>query len=224
MNSIDAVDEVLSVNPTVAFLRAFSFSLKTRLQDRIESIDERDAALIANAIAQKAVDKTQFWDALLTGFVRDGEYSTRLISEVFFHQANRDYHYINRSDFRTFFTGRSDNLWALNSKVILRDGASLHIPLLDFKIASQRRSDGLVKECVEALGLRGFLMDSGKSYHFIGLDLVGESEMLNLLAKFILLHPISDKAWAAHQILERSASLRITKKNTKEPILVCRIA
>lgn len=68
-----------------------------------------------------------------------------------------------------------------------------------------------------ALAVRYLL---GKSYHFISRTLSTKSELIEILAKFILLHPISDKSWAAHQIIEDSASLRISENMMYSPTFV----
>jgi hypothetical protein len=88
----------------------------------------------------------------------------------------------------------------------------MHIPMLDFDLTSAPKNLGIIENILRVLKQRGMILNSGKSYHFIGYNLISENELLDLLAKFILVHPISDKAWTAHQIIERSASLRISKK------------
>jgi hypothetical protein len=223
MKSVDAIEELLRVNPNVSALRFFPFSTKTKLQERRPDLGAMESALVQRVLARKSQERIRFWDALLETLMNEGLSSTALLGEVFYHQANRDYLFVDRAQLRDFLSSRDDQCLALNSKVIMADGSSSHVPLLDFKIDSQLENCQLAEDCIVVLGLRGSLLDSGRSYHFIGSDLVTENEMLDLLAKFTLLHPISDKAWAAHQLIERSASLRVTAKGGQCPVIVRRI-
>jgi hypothetical protein len=158
---------------------------------------------------------------MLSIFAEEGVVHEKILSEALYHQANSHYEYINRNQLDEFLKTSRETPLAINSKLIMNDGTSKHIPLLDFKLSSNNKShDNLVKACICILGLKGYILNSGRSYHFIGSQLVCESELLDLLAKFALLSPISDKAWVSHQIIERSASLRITVKNGKEPYLI----
>lgn len=59
---------------------------------------------------------------------------------------------------------------------------------------------------------KGAIINSGNSYHFIGCDLVNEAELVDFLAKGLLYGPITDTRWIAHQIIERSCTLRVGKK------------
>jgi hypothetical protein len=217
MHSVEVIESVLATHSRVALLRLFTYSSRTKLQERVEQMQKPDEALVARAIATKERTGIQFWDALLTEASNSGSASKHLLSEVLFHQRNQNYHLLEPARLRDFVASVKGDLLAINSEVRMSNGSFLHIPMLDLKLRSKRSNDALARECVSALGVRGVLLDSGRSYHFIGTELVSSEEMLDLLAKFILLHPISDKAWAVHQILERSASLRINEKNGHVP-------
>jgi hypothetical protein len=227
MNSVatsqDAIAFVLAQNASVQTLRFFKFSTRTKLQQRRREFDSGDAATIERALKRKAKEGLRFWEALLSDLVKEERSSRSLLSEVFYHQANRDYQYVERAAYGQFASGISTDGIALNSKVLINDGSSRHMALLDFKMPSKIANHKLAEDCVRALGLRGFLIDSGRSYHFMGIDLVTESALLDLLSKFALLHPISDMAWAAHQLLERSASLRVSERSGKAPSIIRRV-
>ncbi|HZT03269.1 MAG TPA: hypothetical protein VFA39_13485 [Steroidobacteraceae bacterium] len=223
MKSIDAIEEVLAAHPTVRWTRLFAFSTKTKLQDRVKDLDPLEGKLVESALTRKAKDGSRFWDALLGEMALQGATSKRLLGEVFYHQPNSHYLFVEPADLRKIITGRESECLALNSKVTLQDGTSRHIPLLDFKLASKNSNHQLARDCISALGLRGFLLDSGRSYHFIGASLVSGSDLFDVLAKFVLLNPLADKAWAAHQLLERSASLRITGKSGNTPEVIDRV-
>lgn len=223
MNSIDLLRDIVCNQPSIRTCRFFTFSTATKLQNRLTDIVDEDVLLISKALEKKLHNEVRFWPALLSVFLEENCYSEALLREAFYHQPNRDYIYVERSHLESFFSTKMPSPLAVNSKVLLADGSARHIPLLDFKVPSKEGHDTLVVECVRALGLCGHVLDSGRSYHFIGTSLMSESELLDLLAKFIFLDPVSDKAWAAHQILERSASLRISEVRGQSPFLVASI-
>ena len=59
----------------------------------------------------------------------------------------------------------------------------------------------------------GFLLNSGKSYHFIGTSMVAESALYGLMGRLIMFNPIVDKSWVAHQLVEGYCALRVTEKD-----------
>jgi len=220
MNSCDALTEVIKENPQISSVRFFSFLTSTKLQDRYNIKASEFSSLIDEAIKLKRKLNVRFWHALLSLFSKASKVDEDLVSHALYHQANSKYQYIDVNATTDFCKCESGVSSALNSKVIMSDGGTRHIPLLDFKVKSQDSNLCVVVAAVKALKLRGYILDSGKSYHFIGLDLVSESELIDILAKFCLLAPISDSAWASHQIIERSASLRVSPRNGVYPIVV----
>lgn len=223
MDSADVIRELVRKNSSIKSCRFFSFSTSTKLQDRLREIDALKCNLIDKAQEKKKREGVRFWNALLSIFVEEGIHNQELLSEIFYHQPNRDFAYVDRNDLEEFLATKKTTPQAINSKVLMIDGSSKHIPLLDFKVPSKQGHDKLVADCVLTMGLRGYVLDSGRSYHFIGSNLISESELFDLLAKFILLDPISDKVWAAHQIIERSASLRVSEVRGHAPLVVSRI-
>jgi hypothetical protein len=220
MNSEDVVQHIVASNRNIAALRFFEFTNKTKLQDRLTRMTAADREIVDRALHRKRQSHAGFWEALLCEMLETGSSSRTLITAIFFHQANRDYQIASRDEFRQWLSAHRSKLIALNSRVLMEDGNYLHIPLLDFKIAAGQQAHGLVGDCILSMGLRGYLLASGRSYHFMGVDPVTEQELLDMLAAFTLLHPISDKAWAAHQLIERSASLRVTAKGGVEPQVI----
>jgi hypothetical protein len=193
------------------------------LQDRLRDLDSVASDLISKAQERKKIHEIRFWNALLSTFIVERVHNEGLLAEVFYHQPNRDFVYVDHKDIDEFLSARSTTPQAINSKVLLLDGSSKHIPMLDFKVPSKQGHDELVTACLRVMGLSGYLIDSGRSYHFIGTTLISESELLDLLSKFVLLDPISDKAWAAHQLIERSASLRISESRGHAPQVIGRV-
>jgi hypothetical protein len=83
-------------------------------------------------------------------------------------------------------------------------------------------NDQRVKAVARSLGLHGYIAHSGKSYHFYGSDLMEGDHLMRMLAKALLFAPIVDRAWVAHQLVEKACGLRISpgKTYTQSPVVI----
>jgi hypothetical protein len=93
----------------------------------------------------------------------------------------------------------------------MKDGSFMHLPMMDFRL--EPTSEGL-RRVVSALNqmqsIGGAILESGRSYHYIGFSLVSENEWLKFLAKSLLLSPLTDVRYIAHRMLEGVGYLRIS--------------
>ena len=67
-----------------------------------------------------------------------------------------------------------------------------------------------------ALGIAGELSSTGRSCHSFGLESVSEREWRQFMARALLLAPITDERWIAHQLLTGYASLRVSTSDKGE--------
>lgn len=133
-------------------------------------------------------------------------------------------------------------LWevALSSRVKMRDGRLLHIPMIDFRARVEENGLCVCKEkllsvIAEAASgriLPGYLLCSGQSFHYIGLNLLTEDEFVEF-AGFCLLcedgkdparfSPV-DRRWLGHSLIRKRFILRIfANQKRPEPYVVERI-
>lgn len=139
-----------------------------------------------------------------------------------FHRKNFEEVYVKNDD---ELTDRVKQLEAegffLNSRVRLFDEVEAHIVLVDFSISVSVEHTKIVKDSLSHLGIiQGYILDSGSSYHYIGSDIVSDSDYKRLLCYAYLLSPITDGRWIAHQLIEGSCNLRIGEKKGYIPTLV----
>ncbi|WP_435875451.1 primase 1D-like protein [Nonomuraea fuscirosea] len=115
-----------------------------------------------------------------------------------------------------------NSVLALASRILLRDGGQAHLPMLDFRLKPTPANLTSTVRVVEQLGLGGVILDSGNSYHFYGLGLLAQAELQVFLAKALLFAPLVDHRWVAHQLIENSCLLRISRgiKGQKVPCAV----
>ncbi|MDX7696357.1 hypothetical protein [Aeromonas dhakensis] len=220
MTSFDHIKKIIEKNPEVDVFRFFTFSFSNKVQTRLGSFSDSEENSIKRAISYKKENSSSFWESFFATSVSHSDIQNRILKEAIHHNKNRPYIHILNKDILDFLEKNEYENLAINSKVILRDGQIKHIPMLDFKIKSSTENTAFVQAVINTLGQTGSVLDSGKSYHFIGDTLITKNELTKLLANFILFHPISDKSWAAHQLIEGSASLRISKKYGVHPRMI----
>lgn len=85
-----------------------------------------------------------------------------------------------------------------------------HLPMLDMGLPASSAAQVACSEAVIGLGVGGLLLQSGRSYHFIGDRPLSLQEMTTFLARAQLLSPIVDARWASHQLLDGRCGLRIS--------------
>ena len=90
--------------------------------------------------------------------------------------------------------------------------------MLDMGLPVGPESRDACVNAVSALGVGGLLLQSGRSYHFIGNQPLGQRELTRFLARAQLLSPIVDARWASHQLIDGQCGLRIsTDLDTTSP-------
>src|SRR3989344_1656377 len=95
-----------------------------------------------------------------------------------------------------------------------------HIPLLDMDLPIAEASADEAEEVARGLGINsGAIVDSGKSYHFWGLDLLSENQWRTFMYRALLLDRV-DSRWIGHRLIDGHASLRISQKRGVAPTVV----
>jgi len=103
----------------------------------------------------------------------------------------------------------------LISRVRTKAG-TCHIPLLDLDIATDEYESDIVfpyiKDVAGILGVgSGAIVNSGKSYHLWGLELMLKNAWYDFMYNALLLDRI-DRRWVAHRLKDRQANIRVSPK------------
>lgn len=105
------------------------------------------------------------------------------------------------------------------SKVKTKNGI-FHIPLLDLDIPVDENGIEKIREISLGLGIKhAAILNSGRSYHFWGLELLSEEEWRKFMYRALLLDKI-DRRWIGHRLIDGQANLRISEKGGKIPCVV----
>lgn len=224
MTSIEIIEEIISTNNNIESFRFTRFPKQRLLQNQIE-FNELELKHFNEAIEIRDKYRLPFWDSIMLTYFFKKETSDNILKAALRHNSpieNIDTSSI--SDIKRILKNDPFDNVAFNSRVILRNGEIRHIPLLDFHIPVTAESIIQIKKVLCLLGMNnGYIINSGESYHFIGNKLLNEDEFLNFLSKSLFFSPIIDRAWIAHQLIERSCSLRISLKHGIVPQLINRI-
>jgi hypothetical protein len=145
------------------------------------------------------------------------EIPERILEEVTFHQGIAETRFAVNVEELTpavfqhlLERARPNSLFSLCSQVKLKNGVTKHIPMLDFlcpKSQSALLSVRRIAACLHAGA--GFILESDRSYHFYGSQLLSEQELIRFLANALLFAPIVDQSWIAHQLMDNCCALRI---------------
>ena len=91
-----------------------------------------------------------------------------------------------------------------------------HIPMMDFRCEPSERSCSLVVSSMQRLGQkRGVVLETGRSYHYYGFDLLDVDEWQEFMHRSLLLTPFVDARYIGHRLLAGTARLRITGSRGK---------
>ncbi len=92
--------------------------------------------------------------------------------------------------------------------------------MMDFRwVPSSKALDGILS-ALRTAGVRtGAILESGRSYHFYGFDLLDQGDWLQFMGKCLLIAPLTDSRYIAHRLIDGACALRITpdKNHPKVP-------
>lgn len=182
-------------------------------------LSQREKALIADGESIRRKTTLPFWETLMLCAMKAPEAPREVLRQALFH--NREVIWTRAVSRLDVLSGGlsaicdgcdSDVLIAMSSEVECQGGYLAHVPQIDFHCPDTTRNLRLVEEVVTCLQLTGYVLRSGKSFHFLGTRLLHPEEFVRLMASILLFSPITDRAWVAHQLIEGKSALRISAR------------
>ena len=209
----DLLEYVTEDLPPESKLTFVSYSNPVDIWARAEISDR----IRNRALEFKAESGLPLWDCLL--FVAgDTESAARTVADAarYINRTENLFGKIAASDLRSryseliYFAKFEKRHLALLSTVEGRDGQVRHIPMLDAAASKIRVSAQSIKAACENLFVSGYeVFETKGSYHLVSKILQTEEERRTLLVNSVLLAPLIDARYAAHQLLRSTSSLRI---------------
>ncbi len=199
-------------------------SVPHRAQTRLQE-SEAAQPLLDAARRARHEHGLAFWDSLLTATVRVGpDFPEELVDAALFHQDVEHLpskYYVPaaelQTDWLTSVVGslREREILVLRSRVA--GPTEMHIPMLDMALpADVEHSSAVAARLLSHLGIHGYLFGSGRSFHFYGSALVSSERLTRFLGQALLLAPLVDERWIAHQLIEGSSALRVSAGSERQ--------
>ena len=221
-NIISFLKKIKELNPDIQGYYFNVFPTNNMLQKE-QNFDESEKKQIKTALNIREKLGFSFWESLMSTFLDNEDSNFNLLKNSLHHNKNLNISEISANDINKlelFIKKNKSNNLAFISQVHLSNGYK-HLPLIDFHIKPSVVNQKTVEVVLNKLELNaGYLINSGKSYHFISKKLVNQNELEVLLAKMIFFSPIIDRNWIAHQLIEKKCALRVTKGEKTELKLV----
>lgn len=108
---------------------------------------------------------------------------------------------------------------ALRSQCRLETGEWGHLPLMDFHCPPTANHLEIALVALRHMGQRrGAVLESGRSYHYYGFDILTQEDWLGFLGHCLLLTPFTDSRYIAHRLLGGSCALRISASGRKPTV------
>jgi hypothetical protein len=192
-------------------------------------LSELDSRFVRNA-KERWREPIPFWDAIMLSIISSGDVPRNVlrlaafnhpISETQFPVEAKD---LGSEKIKTLTKAEhgADPL-AICSKVKLEGGKTRYIPMMDFRSPKSEHCLSAVSEIAKLLEVGpGYVLETDKSYHFYGTELLTASEQTAFLARALLFSPIVDRAWIAHQLIDMCCNLRVASRSAdgKTPHIV----
>lgn len=215
--------------PAANHFTLIQYSDPLSLQERYPELSND---LVTSTLKMRSQSGLPFWDCLLAN-INQGDIDTlRVLCEAVYHNDTPvrelavDVLDLNETLLAKLRRQSPHDTIAVSSKIDINQDEVAHIPLLDFHIPCTPQNLDIVCEAMSAIiGAEVIILESGKSYHAYAVALLSELEWRQFLYRAVLLNPIVDTRYIAHQLTEGRCALRIvpTARKTYAPKVVASV-
>jgi hypothetical protein len=215
---IDLLVSIVSANQEIEVVFLGQPYINVPLLNRPDLVPS-DRDLISTAWQQSMASGAPVWDSVMLLLTRPDRVSDTILSQAMVH------HGIAETRFAVMADGFADKIrelaesrptgqiLAMCSDVQLKTGETKHIPMIDFRCPVSPHSLQLISKVAKLLDVgKGFIVETDRSYHFYGAELLTERQWLQFLGRALQFSPIVDRAWIAHQLIDTCCNLRIASR------------
>jgi hypothetical protein len=220
MDAVDVIEQVAASNPDVS---QFHFAER---DDRGYLPSERlPRHLVESAAKLRETYGIPFWEAVfICAEDIEGEVGQVLDAALYHEPVNSTITFsaddVVGGSLREAVSRLEPNR-ALDLTSTLRTGQGeiAQWTLLDFRLKTSSTHESVAAEiCRRVVGDSGYLLESGESYHFIGLRPRSAESWIKMMGRSLLFGPHIDARWIAHQLIDGSSALRVSP-SAKHPFV-----
>lgn len=216
LSAAEALSELLRNRPSISQVQLVAYEFAPLLQDRAP-LTMAERSLVRRGLQVRHQLGLPFWDSLLAICSAEMQAPTGLLKAALFHQTREGTKTVlsraevRRGDVHRMLKSQpARGGLALSSGVSMNSGRRAHLPLLDLHYRL-KSGPGNAIAIAQLLLASGFVvLETGKSYHIWGTRPVTQNELVTFLGRALLLAPMVDRAFVAHQLLEGDCALRIS--------------
>lgn len=218
LDVIDLVISIVSSHPEIDVVFLGQPHINDPLLSRSD-LSPSDRDLIRTAWRQCNESGFPLWDSVMMLLARSDQIPDTILRQAMFHHGISGTQFSVMSDaFARKVCELSQNMppgqmLAMCSEVQLKNGSTKHIPMIDFRCPVRPHSLQFVSRIAKLFDVgKGFIVETDRSYHFYGAELLTGQEWLQLLGRALQFSPIVDRAWIAHQLIDKCCNLRIAPR------------
>jgi len=218
LGAAEAVKQLILSFRNLSKITIASYSHLPMIQDRIEpSYAEKE--VVAEALRLRKSLHFPFWDCVMLTITKSEDPMDLLLDTASTHASLRESDIaINR---KSIEQGALEQHICQNtqksietciiSEIVMTDGSIRHLPMIDFHCPPTTAGRiAATAVCKRIFPNGSLLLKSGESFHAYGLELMATSDFFSFLGRALLYSPIIDRAYIAHQLIERRCALRIS--------------
>jgi hypothetical protein len=226
MSASELVVKIVNSHPVIKFITLSTYRSLPNLEERLpDDFPRFKKRVLSEAAEIRSKFHTRYWESVFMAFWSTEWKTTSFLVEVLRHDKKMTGEHkfrLSRGDtsierlellINRLNPERNLSLW---SPVELQGGQVRHIPMMDFRCRPTVANLRKIKKALELVGQRkGVILNSGKSFHFYGLQLLSEDMWRRFLGKCLLLSPITDGRYIGHRLIDGACSLRISPDERK---------
>ena len=219
MNTLEVISAIARSTHIISSFTFHQFPKQQLVQDSDINWSEKEQYMLDKALKLKKMG-IPFWDGIMLSTFNNPNFSEGVLKKALRHNSHPQLIHVSKEQLFSWIEEQTPDIdrYAFCSKVLLDNGEERHLTLIDFHIPVSETNVKVVECVCRKLGLlKGWILNSGESYHFIGREPILSSDLEMLVYKALMFTPIIDKAWISHQLREHSCWLRIGRKNGLMP-------
>ena len=218
LDVIDLIISIVSAHPEIDVVFLGQPHINVPLLSRSDLLPS-DRDLIRAAWQQCSESGLPLWDSVMLRLTRSDQISGTILSQAMVHHGiSRTQFSVMSDTFARKIRELSESIppgqmLAMCSEVQLKKGSTKHIPMIDFRCPVSPHSLQLVSKIARLLDIgKGFIVETDRSYHLYGAELLTGQEWSQFLGRALQFSPIVDRAWIAHQLIDMCCNLRIAPR------------
>ena len=223
----EVVEQLLFSLPEIEAIKIGSYSHLQSIQERVV-FNEAETSVVNRALSLRAQTQLPFWDCVMLEISKTSGDFGNLISSASIHPdlsaSMRSFKVseIGKGRLAEYAEELRENglETCITSEVELKNGELAHLPMMDFHAPPNSEGQAAVMAVCQHIFRGDFvLLESGKSFHAYGVELLKQNEFISFLGNSLLFAPIIDRAYIAHQLIEGRCALRISGTGKTQPRL-----